>query len=381
LVPLFTQWGAQLKQHWRDWRLSLLSSNRDLLRTLKLRAEKDYALMNGRLECKLVNYVLSGDNLEVMHGEGEHPFTNRLKKNLKRLKPWLKKQNTQCYRIYDADLPEYNVAIDRYADFFVVQEYAPPKTVDEQRAKRRLQDVLLHLPAALGVGTDKIILKVREQQKGKAQYEKVSESDKRIKVNENGATFLVNLWDYLDTGLFLDHRDTRQIVKQLAADKDVLNLFSYTGSVSVMAALGGARSVTTVDMSKTYIQWAKDNFKQNKITGPHAFIQADCTSWLKSHKGKYGLIFVDPPSFSNSKRMHNTWDVQRDHLDLLIDAAKCLQNDGTLIFSNNKRGFKLDTAGLEAAGLQASEITDKTIPEDFKRRGNIHKCWSISYAS
>ncbi|MFC3095763.1 bifunctional 23S rRNA (guanine(2069)-N(7))-methyltransferase RlmK/23S rRNA (guanine(2445)-N(2))-methyltransferase RlmL [Alteromonas sediminis] len=380
LVPLFTQWGKHLKQEWSGWHVSLLSSNRDLLRTLKLRADKEYAVMNGKLECKLVNYALVGDNLEIIGNDAEHPFSNRLKKNIKRLKPWLKTQDTECYRIYDADLPEYNVAVDRYGDYYVVQEYAPPKTIDEQKARRRLQDVLLYLPAALGINTDKIVLKVREQQKGKAQYEKVSQTEKRITVRENGARFLVNLWDYLDTGLFLDHRETRQIIKKEAKNKDVLNLFSYTGSVSVMAALGGARSVTTVDMSNTYLQWAKDNFRENHITGPHAFIQADCLSWLKSHKGKYGLVFVDPPSFSNSKRMQTTWDVQRDHLSLLVNAAACLNEEGTLMFSNNKRGFKLDVNGLQQAGLIATEITEQTIPEDYKRRGNIHKCWSITRA-
>jgi 23S rRNA (guanine2445-N2)-methyltransferase / 23S rRNA (guanine2069-N7)-methyltransferase len=200
-------------------------------------------------------------------------------------------------------------------------------------------------------------------------------------VYENGALLWVNLWDYLDTGLFLDHRDTRQKVKALAKNKDVLNLFSYTGSVSVSAALGGARSVTTVDMSNTYIEWAKDNFALNKIKGPHRFVKADCLQWLSTHEGQYDIIFVDPPSFSNSKKMDTTWDVQRDHLSLLKQVASCLKPKGIILFSNNKRGFKLDDQGLNSAGLIAKDISKATIPEDFKRHSNIHYCWEITSAN
>ena len=165
---------------------------------------------------------------------------------------------------------------------------------------------------------------------------------------------------------------------QLSKDKDVLNLFSYTGSVSVFAAKGGAKSVTTVDMSNTYLEWAKKNVALNKLTGPHAFIQADCTTWLSEHKGQYDLIFIDPPSFSNSKRMQNTWDVQRDHMKMLTDASKCLKPNGIIVFSNNKRGFKLDEAAVSALGFSIENITKETIPEDFARKGNIHQCWVLT---
>ena len=316
--------------------MSLLSSNRDLLRVLKLRATKDYAMNNGKLECRLANYVLDEQNtVQFSEDAGNHEFANRLKKNLKRMKSWIKSANTNCYRIYDADLPDYNVAVDRYGDWLVVQEYAPPKTVSEDKARKRLQEVLLHLPAVTGVSPKHIALKVRSQQKGTKQYERINQSGEMMEVFENDARFLVNLTDYLDTGLFLDHRNTRQKVKALSKNKDVLNLFSYTGSVSVFAAKGGAKSVTTVDMSNTYLEWAKKNIALNKLSGPHAFIQADCTTWLGTHKGKYDLIFIDPPSFSNSKRMQNTWDVQRDHVKMLTDAKACLKEQGTIIFSNN----------------------------------------------
>ncbi len=379
LIPLFNDWGKRFKEAWKGWHVTLLSSNRDLLRVLKLRASKDYAMNNGKLECRLVNYALNEENVVQFNEDaGDHEFANRLKKNLKRLKSWIKKTDTNCYRIYDADLPDYNVAIDRYDDWLVVQEYAPPKTVSEDKARKRLQEVLLYLPTVTGVSPKQIALKVRSQQKGTKQYEKFNQTGEMMTVHENGAQFLVNLTDYLDTGLFLDHRNTRQKVMQLAKGKDVLNLFSYTGSVSVFAAKGGAKSVTTVDMSKTYLDWAKKNVALNKLQGPHAFIQADCTTWLSDHKGKYDLIFIDPPSFSNSKRMQSTWDVQRDHIMMLTHAHKCLNEKGTIIFSNNKRGFKLDSAALETLGFEIENITKETIPEDFARKGNIHQCWVLT---
>ena len=236
---------------------------------------------------------------------------------------------------------------------------------------------MLYLPSAVNTTSRNIVLKVREQKKGNSQYEKLSQTNERIQINENGAMLWVNLWDYLDTGLFLDHRETRQRVKSQVQGKDVLNLFAYTGSVSVAAALGGARSVTTVDMSNTYIEWAKDNFELNGIKGPHRFVKADCTSWLDDHNGKYDFIFIDPPSFSNSKRMSATWDVQRDHVKILTQAKQCLNKGGVILFSNNKRGFKLDLQALDAIGLMANDISQQTIPEDFKRHSNIHKCWEL----
>lgn len=379
LIPLFSEWGKHLKTAWKDWQVTLLSSNRDLLRVLKLRAAKDYAMNNGKLECRLVNYLLDEANCQQFSADAQdHEFANRLKKNLKKLKPWIKQQSTDCYRIYDADLPDYNVAIDKYDDWLVVQEYAPPKDISEDKARRRLQEILLHLPAVTGIPASQIVLKVRTKQKGSAQYEKMDQQGVSKTVYENGAKFEVNLTDYLDTGLFLDHRDTRQLIKAHAQNKDVLNLFAYTGSVSVFAAMGGARSVCTVDMSKTYLDWAKRNFTLNKLSGPYAFVQADCTDWLAEHTGKYDLIFIDPPSFSNSKRMQSTWDVQRDHVTLISHAVKCLKEQGTIIFSNNRRGFKLDSDAMQALGLQPEDISKQTIPHDFARHASIHKCWILT---
>jgi 23S rRNA (guanine2445-N2)-methyltransferase / 23S rRNA (guanine2069-N7)-methyltransferase len=382
LFPLFQQWGAWIKQNFVDWHMSLLTSNRDLLRQMKLNAKKEYQLMNGKLECQLVNYVLDQQNCQAREVKLiQNDFVNRLTKNLVRSKKWLKSQNTNCYRIYDADLPEYNVAIDCYADWLVVQEYAAPKDVPEHVAKRRLHEIIAALPQVTKVSPDHIVLKVREQQKGKNQYQKVAQTRQMIEVFENGALFKVNLKDYLDTGLFLDHRMTRQLVQQKSKGKDVLNLFAYTGSVSVHAALGGAKSVTTVDMSNTYIDWAKENFQLNKLQGAYHFEQADCLTWLAQHKQKYDLIFIDPPSFSNSKRMESTWDVQRDYLDLVKDALGCLNTNGSILFSNNLRQFKLDEAALGELGLKVSDLTKQTIPEDFQRNPKIHHCWLLTKES
>jgi 23S rRNA (guanine2445-N2)-methyltransferase / 23S rRNA (guanine2069-N7)-methyltransferase len=378
LIPVFQKWGSWLKQEFKTWRLSLLTSDRDLLRQMKLAAKKEYKLMNGKLECLLVNFELDEKNCQVRENKTvNNDFSNRLTKNLVKTGKWLKNQNTNCYRIYDADLPEYNVAVDRYGDYLVVQEYSAPKDVPEHKAKRRVQEVMMSLPQVTGIDANKIILKVREQQKGKNQYQKVSQRKETVEVFENGAKFSVNLYDYLDTGLFLDHRVTRQLFQQKSKNKDVLNLFAYTGSFSVHAALGKAKSVTTVDMSNTYIDWAKENFRINNLKGAFEFIQADCLTWLKRHNGHYDLIFIDPPSFSNSKRMEDTWDVQRDHVALIQDAITCLNPNGEILFSNNLRQFKLDENALLDLGLKIKNISKQTLPEDFQRNPKIHHCWSL----
>lgn len=385
LLPMFKAWGEHLKTHFLDWQLSLLTSNRDLFKQLKMVASKDYKLFNGKLECILVNYSLDEKNSEIKPDvDISNDFLNRLKKNLQRLKKWRKNQNTNCFRLYDADLPEYNVAVDCYADKVVVQEYAAPKDIPEHKIQKRLNDVILSIPIALDVTPDNIVVKTRRKQKGKEQYQKLDKKQEFIEVYENGAKFWVNLTDYLDTGLFLDHRLARQMTKEMSADKDVLNLFAYTGSVSVFAAMGGAKSVTTVDMSKTYLDWAKRNFGLNKLNAPYApyqFEQADCLVWLDTHSSQYDLIFVDPPSFSNSKRMQETWDVQRDYLTLIKECKRCLRPQGKIVFSNNLRHFKIDYDAIETLGLTVKDITAQSIPEDFKRNKRIHNCWILTDAS
>ena len=379
LLPLFQQWGVQLKSAWQGWELAVLSSNRELLKQLKLASKKVYKLKNANIDCELLLYKMDERNTQELKHEAklEGDFANRLRKNWQKTQRWLKKQNTECYRVYDADLPNYNVAIDRYSDWIVIQEYAAPKDIPLQKTRARLQEVLLAAPAILDVPASNVALKVREVQKGKSQYEKVSRKHEFMEVRENGIKFWVNLHDYLDTGLFLDHRDTRLKIMGMSKNKRVLNLFAYTGTVSVYAALGGADSVTTVDMSNTYLDWAKRNFELNKIKGRHSFVKADVTSWLDGVQEEYDLIFIDPPSFSNSKSMEHTWDVQRDHLALLQKARACLAEGGVIVFSNNLRNFKLAPDLEETLGVSVQDISTTTIPEDFKRNSRIHHCFIL----
>lgn len=380
LLPLFKDWGFHLKESYPNWKLSLLTSNRDMLRQLRLVSTKEYNFINGNIECQLVNFELDEKNCHISEQDKQQSsdFSNRLRKNLSKMKKWIKSQDTNCYRVYDADLPDYNVAIDRYGEWVVVQEYAPPKQIPQHKSIARLQEVLIATPEIMGIPPEQLVLKTRKVQKGKEQYEKLDKQSNEIQVYENGARFWVNLHDYLDTGLFLDHRITRQKVKELSKDKRVLNLFSYTGSVSVFAALGGAKLVTTVDMSNTYIKWAKRNFELNDIRGYHQFIREDCLSWIRTCEQQYDLIFVDPPSFSNSKSMTGSWDVQRDHLGFLKMVRKCLAPGGTIIFSNNLRNFTLAPELAEETGLKIQEISAETLPQDFQRNKKIHHCWIMT---
>ncbi len=315
---------------------------------------------------------------------GATDFANRLKKNLKKLSKWAKQQHIHCYRIYDADLPEYSVAIDIYQGeqtWVNVQEYEPPKTIDQHKADQRLAALLTEIPNVLGINRDHIFLKIRRKQRSTDQYEKQGETGRFHGIEENGCRLLVNFEDYLDTGLFLDHRPIRLMIQQQAKDKRFLNLFAYTGSASVHAAVGGAKSTTTVDMSNTYINWAKNNMALNKTFGQHEFIQADCLEWLTKeaenpHSKHYELIFLDPPTFSNSKRMGSVFDIQNDHVQLIQQAIKLLAPGGVLYFSTNFRRFKIDMEAL--SDLNVAEITAATIPEDFARNPKIHYCWRIT---
>jgi 23S rRNA (guanine2445-N2)-methyltransferase / 23S rRNA (guanine2069-N7)-methyltransferase len=310
-------------------------------------------------------------------------FANRLQKNLKTLSKWAKQNAITCYRVYDADLPEYAVAIDVYQSgqtWVHVQEYEPPKTIDQHKANQRLAELLAEIPRVLGVSREQVVLKIRRKQKSTDQYEKHGDTGRFHTITEGGCKLLVNFEDYLDTGLFLDHRPIRLKIQQQAAGKRFLNLFAYTGSATVHAAVGGASATTTVDMSNTYINWAKNNLALNTVSGEHEFIQADCLEWLDSEAKqrqprKYDLIFLDPPTFSNSKRMDDVFDIQRDHVQLITYAVRLLAKDGTLYFSTNFRRFKIDLEAL--AGLRISDISTISIPKDFARNAKIHTCWSI----
>jgi len=380
LIALHSQLGRIMKQQFGGWGLSLFSASPDLLSCLQLRAERQFKAKNGPLECVQKNYQLAATGAAGSAQIAED-FANRLRKNLKKLEKWARQSGIECYRLYDADLPEYNVAVDRYADWVVVQEYAPPKTIDAAKARQRLFDVISATLSVLEIPANRLVLKTRERQKGKNQYQKLGEKGEFFEVQEFNTRLLVNLTDYLDTGLFLDHRIARRMLGEMSKGKDFLNLFSYTGSASVHAGLGGAKSTTTVDMSRTYLEWAERNLRLNGLTGrQHRLLHADCLSWLRESDEQFDLIFIDPPTFSNSKRMEADFDVQRDHLMLMQNLKRMLRRGGTIMFSNNKRGFKMDLEGLQRLGLQAQEITQKTLSPDFARNRQIHNCWLVSHA-
>jgi len=318
--------------------------------------------------------------------DGEQMLANRLKKNQKHLSRWLRREGIDCYRLYDADIPEYAVAVDIYRGdqlWVHLQEYQAPKSIDPAIASQRLQLAQRVVCEQLNISPEQLFTKVRQQQKGNNQYQRLGRNRRFFPVAEGGHRFLVNFEDHLDTGLFLDHRITRGMLQQLAQDRTFLNLFAYTGTATVYAAAGGASSTTTIDLSNTYLDWARNNLNLNGIGGrQHRLVQADCIGWIAkavSKEKRFGLIFLDPPSFSTSKRMQATFDVQRDHVELLQNTAALLEPDGTLIFSNNRRGFKMDRQALTE--LEIEEISAATLPNDFKRNPKIHNCWRIRQAA
>jgi 23S rRNA (guanine2445-N2)-methyltransferase / 23S rRNA (guanine2069-N7)-methyltransferase len=320
--------------------------------------------------------------------EGAQMFANRLRKNLRTVGKWARRQGIASYRLYDADMPEYALAIDVYhctgpgeaATRAHVQEYRAPAGIDPGKAAQRLQEALGAIPEVLEIPMSHLHFKVRERKRGSSQYQRRGgEGGAFHEVTEGPCTFLVNFTDYLDTGLFLDHRPTRTMIGEMAAGTRFLNLFAYTGTATVHAALGGARSTTTVDMSQTYLDWAIRNFERNRLSGSSNRVeQADCLRWLAHpRRERWDLIFLDPPTFSNSKRMEaDSFDVQRDHAKIIHQAGKLLADDGVLLFSTNFRRFVLDEGGL--TGWQYEDITRQTLPKDFERNPRIHRCYRFT---
>ncbi len=386
LMYMYRQMGERLKRQFGGWKVAIFSGNADQCKVIGLKVDRQYKLYNGAIECGLFLFTLHAqrDNpLPLEPGtalsEQAQMFANRLKKNLKALSKWVKREQIECYRLYDADMPEYAVAVDCYGDWVHVQEYAPPRSIDPRRAFERLQDVISVIPEVLGVKPERVVLKQRRRQQGSSQYGRQGQTDHFIEVQEHGCKLRVNLHDYLDTGLFLDHRPVRRRIQSLALGKDVLNLFCYTATASVHAALGGAESTTSVDMSATYLGWAMKNMGLNGFSGgANQFIQADCIKWLNQPRAAaFDLIFMDPPTFSNSKRMEEVLDIQRDHVSLVQAAMKLLRPGGVLLFSNNYRRFALDYEAL--AGFDIQDITAKTLDPDFKRSKGIHVCFEIRH--
>jgi len=362
-----------------DWRAAVFTGNETLALHLARPASRRDPLYNGPLSCTLYHLPAGSP----VPGEGETMFGNRLRKNRKHLGRWARREGVDCFRLYDADLPEYALAVDCYLGerlWLHVQEYAPPKQIDPERARQRLEEAMNMLVRTLEIPSEQIFFKVRQRQKGAAQYEKQAEQGRFHVVQEGGHRFWVNFESYLDTGLFLDHRITRQMIGELARGRNFLNLFAYTGTATVYAAAGGAVTTTTVDLSRTYLEWAERNLALNGLDTPaHERVRADCRVWLQSaerERRRYDLIFLDPPTFSTSKRMEGAFDVQRDHVALIRGAMRLLTRNGILLFSTNFRRFRLDAKKLADFGLE--EITRQTLPPDFQRGRPIHRCWLIT---
>ena len=403
-AALYRRFGEVLKQRFADWQAAMIISNPELGFRLGIRSQKPITLFNGALECKLLRFNIEDKAFFEPKAKSQQEraesiwrraqveqvdpqadmFGNRLRKNLKKLAKWAKQNDVHCYRLYDADLPEYAVAVDVYQGeqtWVNVQEYESPKTIDPAKANQRLAGAMAEIPKVLEIPASQVFLKIRRKQKASDQYEKQGDSGHFHVVEEGGCKFWVNFEDYLDTGLFLDHRPMRLRIQQEAKGKRFLNLFAYTGSATVHAAVGGATSSVTVDMSNTYLDWAKRNFELNGIRGDHKLVRADCPKWLAEQaaaktKPQFDLIFLDPPTFSNSKKMDEAFDIQNDHVALLKNAAALLAPSGVLYFSTNFRRFKMGHAAL--AGLNVEDISAATIPEDFARDQKIHYCWRIT---
>jgi len=383
---LYRALGDALKRATPNWCASLLCGDFELARATGLRAQKRYQLFNGPIECSLIvcDPVALPAREETQKrelGEGAQMVANRLRKNLKALRPWREREGVACFRAYDADIPEYACAVDVYTTtddeiWLHVQEYAAPAEIPEATTRKRLNEVLAAVREVFAVPKERVAVKTRSTGKGGSKYGRFDQRSEFLHVAEGAATLQVNLFDYLDTGLFLDHRPLRARMALEARGRHFLNLFCYTGVASVQAAVQGAAQTTSVDLSATYLEWLADNLRENNIGGTrHRIAQADALKWLEADRGQYDVIFCDPPTFSNSKRADD-FDVQRDHVRLLRAGIERLAPGGVLYFSNNFRRFRLDEAALSAFAA-VEDISASTIPPDFARNPRIHRAWRI----
>jgi len=396
--------GEVLRERFQGWQAAVLTGAPQLGMELGIRAARTHTLWNGAIECRLLRMTVEAASLRrpgtlaredappLRDTPGARMFANRLAKNLKRLKSWVAKSGVSCYRLYDADMPEYAFAIDVYRTvepedtWLYVQEYAAPAEIEAAAVRRRRGEALAALPAATGVPSERIKLRTRRRTSRGEQYDKLDNRSDSHVVLEGGLQFIVNFDDYLDTGLFLDHRITRARLREAAAGKRFLNLFAYTGTATVYAAAGGAAATTSVDMSRTYLDWAQRNLARNIGISPpgagtrpqHEFVQADCVEWLRDaarDSARYGLIFLDPPTFSNSKRMQGVLDVERDHPALIDACMRLLEPGGLLVFSTNAQRFRLEPALPERYAIR--DVSAATLPPDFERNPRIHRCFEI----
>lgn len=393
-LDLYRALGDALRREVPQWRASLLCGDAELARATGLRAGRTYQLFNGALECLLivcdpVAPALREPSTPAPLSEGSRMVANRLRRNLRVLKSWRAREVVTCYRAYDADLPEYAAAIDVYTEddsaaatpprtLLHVQEYAAPAEIPEADVRRRRGELLAAARDVFGVDAAAIALKTRERGPGGSRYAQLASgaASAPMLVREGAARLRVDLFGHLDTGLFLDHRPLRARMAAEARGHSFLNLFCYTGAATVQAAVGGASTTTSVDLSGTYLQWLADNLVSNGCGGAqHRLVQADVMAWLGAERGRYDVIFCDPPTFSNSARAQD-FDVQRDHVPLLRAAVGRLSSVGVLYFSNNFRRFRLDAEAI-AEFATCEDISASTIPPDFSRTPNIHRCWRL----
>lgn len=384
LAPLHREFGARLQQAFVGWRFALLAGSEALARATELRAEKPQKVYNGALECLYIAGTVTPPRAAIegpprFRSAGAEMVYNRIQKNRKRLKRWLEREEIRCYRIYDADLPEYAAAVDVYEDRLHIQEYQAPSEIPQAKTEERFKDLVFAARRAFELPTEQVYLKQRRTQTPEDQYRRQDASGEFFHVAEGEARFEVNLQDYLDTGLFLDGRQIRGWLRDSAKDRRFLNLFCYTGSATVAAAIGGARSSVSVDLSPTYIAWAERNFKVNHLDlRRHLLVQDDVIRWLANVQDSFDLIYVDPPSFSNSKRTTTVFDVQRDHVSLLRRCLQLLTPGGRVLFVCNLRKFKL--ADEVASFARVDDVTEASIPPDFARDQRIHRAYWLRRA-
>lgn len=396
VMALYQELGALVRRVASGADVAVFTARPEWGKLLGIHSHKQYALFNGQLPAKLLLFrvdestvyqnqktAVSDQQLvtEDALDNGGQMLANRLRKNLKNIGRWARQQGHDCYRLYDADMPEYAFAIDVYQDIeqqvrVHMQEYKAPASVTEADAALRRRQALLAVQYVFQLPASFISIKVRERQRGKQQYQPTREQGEDIIVREGDAKLIVNLHRYLDTGLFLDHRPMRRYVHDHAAGKEVLNLFCYTGAVTVQAALGGARRTVSVDLSNTYLSWAQRNLELNQLNlRNNELVEMDCLRFLQMGRQQFDLIFLDPPTFSNSKSTDNVLDIQRDHQQLIDLCMQRLRPDGLLIFSTNMRKFKLDDDVAER--YQVEDFSSKSLDRDFARNNRIHQVWLL----
>lgn len=413
VAGLYRRLGDALKQRFAGCNAFVLTGNLEAAKQIGLRTSRKIKLFNGAIECRMLKFELyegsrrddvaaassrtptvaeasSRTRMETAAGSRSHVpakwneqaemFRNRLTRMAKHWHKWARRQGVTCFRLYDKDIPDVPLAIDWYEGHLHIAEYARPHDRADAEHRVWLDFIVQTVAETLSVDMDRVFVKRRQRQKGKSQYERQDDSRRRLEVGEGGHRFLVNLADYLDTGLFLDHRQTRAMVQEAAGGKHFLNLFAYTGAFTVYAAAGGAASTTTVDLSATYLDWAGDNMRLNGFTGEeHEYIRRDAMKFLEyraEHGGRpFDLAVVDPPTFSNSKKLDDVWDVQQRHAELLNLLLTQMSPGGVIYFSSNLRRFKLHEEKI--TGAEIREITAQTIPPDFRNK-RVHRCWVLT---